>query len=103
MRVTRVTLRTDLLERSGSKLVACGSVTLDGELRIEYIRVIRTTDGRLIVAMPSQRNGAGAHRDLVHPIVGRLRAEIDAAVIQEFQGLTQRTSTVNLSAMEPNR
>lgn len=78
-------------------------MTLDGELRIEYIRVIRTSDGRLIVAMPSQKNSAGAHRDLVHPIVGRLRAEIDAAVINEFEGLTQRTSTVNISDMEIKR
>lgn len=85
MRVTRVNLRTDLMLREGSssRLIACGSVELDGELRIEYIRVVRTNDGRILVAMPSHRNSAGAHRDLVHPVVQKLRDEIHRAVMDE--------------------
>ncbi len=84
IRVTAVNLRTELVEKPGSRLVAVGSVELSGEFRIEYIRVVRANDGRFLVAMPSRTNGIGAHRDVCHPISARLRKEIDAAVLNEL-------------------
>lgn len=104
MKVTRVNLRTDLVERIGSRLLACGSVELDCELRIEYVRVVKTMDGRLLVAMPSRVNNAGMHRDTVHPITGRLRAEIDAAVLAEYRkGLTGTDEGVTIPQVNGER
>jgi len=81
LRVTSVSLRTELVEREGSRLVAVGSVELDGQLRIEYIRVVRLSDGRFLVAMPSQVNNAGEHQDVVHPTTKWLRKMITDAVL----------------------
>lgn len=85
MRVTAVRLRLDLLDRPNSRLVAVGSVELDGELRIEYIRVILTSEGRLVVAMPSRESRVGEHRDTVHPITPGLRSRINEAVLSKYR------------------
>lgn len=84
MRVTRVNLRTELVERPGSRIVAVGSIILDQELMIEYVRVVRAADGRFIVAMPSLVSTNGQHKDVIHPISSALRKKIDAAVLDEL-------------------
>lgn len=85
MRVTAVSLRLDLIDRPGSRLVAVGSVELDGELRIEYVRVLLASDGRLVVAMPSRQTRVGEYRDTVHPTTPALRALIDEAVLAKYR------------------
>lgn len=85
MEITSVSLRTELVQRDGSRLIACGSVTLDNELRIEYIRVVKTNDGRFLVCMPSLVNGTGQHRDTVHPIKRTLREKINDSVLEELK------------------
>lgn len=84
--VTRVNFRTDLYEKPGSRLVAVGSVELDKEFKIEYVRILRPHDGRFLVAMPSRFNEVtGEHKDLCHPITERLRKEINEAVLDALR------------------
>lgn len=100
MKVTHVRLNIDLLQRSGSRLLAVGSITLDGVFQVEYIRVVRRTDGTLLVAMPSQKNNAGSHQDVAHPVSRQLRDDINNTVLAEYhnrvKALTESGPSVNI-------
>jgi DNA-binding cell septation regulator SpoVG len=87
MHITSIKMRTELVQRNNSRLVACGSIELDHQLRIEYIRVVKTNDGRFLVCMPSLVNGAGQHRDTVHPTNPDLRKQINDRVMAEVKRL----------------
>lgn len=102
MRVTHVNLRVDLIQQSGSRLRAVGSITLDDVFQIEYIRIVQAMDGQLIVAMPSIRNTAGEHRDTAHPLRPWLRKHINDCVLTEYQklvkALTNTSPSVNITS-----
>ncbi len=84
MNVTAVRLNKQLVFRPHDRLKAVGSVELDHEFRIEYVKVIEVSEGRLLVAMPSQKNTVGKWADVCHPIKPELRARIDRAVLEEY-------------------
>lgn len=99
MIVTGVRLRIDLLQRHGSRLLAMGSVVIDGVFQIEYIKVVRKPDGTLLVQMPSQISNDGVRRDVAHPITREARAAIDLAVLSEYNrlvGLTDSQGSVTI-------
>lgn len=63
---------------------ARASVYFDGELAVHEIRVIEHED-RLIVAMPSRRDAHGRFVDIVHPLSGSIRAELNEAVLSAYK------------------
>jgi stage V sporulation protein G len=79
MKVTKVTF----IKAEQGRLQGYASITLDGSLAVHGIRVIRGDD-RVFVAMPSKKDGE-KFRDIVHPINGELRREIESAVIEEYE------------------
>ena len=85
MRITRVNLSTELAPKEGNRLIAFGSIDIDNELRIEFIRVVKTHDGRILVCMPSLLNSAGQHKDTVHPLNSLLRQSINEMIFQELK------------------
>ena len=67
------------------------SVTFDGALAVNDIKVINARDKYFIV-MPSRKNPDGSYRDIVHPINSDFRAELEGAVIKAyFDGLESAT------------
>lgn len=85
MRVTRVNISTQLIQKEGGRLLAYGSMDFDNELRIEKIRVVKTLDGRILICMPSLLNNAGVRQDIVHPISKNLRQTINDVFIEELK------------------
>ncbi|MCI8611182.1 MAG: septation regulator SpoVG [Clostridiales bacterium] len=82
MNITDVKIRK-LFEDGPMKAIA--SVTFDDQLAVHDIKVIYARDKYFIV-MPSRKNADGTFRDIVHPINGAFRAELETAVIQAYDG-----------------
>lgn len=85
MEITAVSIRTELTQRDGGRLLAFGSIEFDHSLVIEHIRVVKTWDGRVLVCMPSLITSAGTHKDCVHPVKRELRQKINDAIIAELK------------------
>lgn len=85
MKITRVNLSTELAQREGGRLLAFGSIDFENELRVEFVRVVKTHDGRILVCMPSLVNSAGQHKDTVHPLNPWLRQTINELVFNELK------------------
>ena len=60
------------------------SVTFDNQLAVHDIKVINARD-RLFIVMPSRKNPDGTYRDIVHPINGKFRTELESAVIEAYE------------------
>lgn len=80
MNITDVKIRK-LFEDGPMKAIA--SVTFDDQLAVHDIKVIYARDKYFIV-MPSRKNADGTFRDIVHPINGAFRAELETAVLQAY-------------------
>lgn len=85
MRITKVNLNTEIAQKEGGRLLAFGSIDIEDELRIEFVRIVKTHDGRILVCMPSLVNSAGQHKDTVHPLNKYLRQSINEIVFNELQ------------------
>lgn len=85
MEITKVSIRTNLTQREGGRLLAFGSIELDNALVIEHIRIVKTWDGRVLCCMPSIMTSAGIHKDAVHPKNKELRGRINDAIISELK------------------
>ena len=59
------------------------SVTFDGQLALHDIKVINVRDKHFIV-MPSRKNPDGTYRDIVHPINGEFRANLEESVLRAY-------------------
>lgn len=59
------------------------SVTFDGQLAVHDIKVINAREKYFIV-MPSRKNPDNTYRDIVHPINAQFRAELENAVLDEY-------------------
>lgn len=94
MVVTSVKLR--LVTPGRRKILAVGSMVLNGCFQIEEINIVEMNDGRLIVAMPSHFK-EGRFRDLAHPITVECRKSITDAVLDEYETLTSPRPTAKLS------
>lgn len=67
-----------------SRLKALVSVTLEQELAIHDIKIIQGPQ-RLFVAMPSRKDENGLFRDIIHPITQELRAQMEEAILWEYE------------------
>lgn len=86
MRITKVTLRPV----SMNKVIAIASIVIDDAFVVHDLRVVNGEKG-LFVAMPSRKLPNGEFRDVCHPINSETRAEIQRAVLDQFEaegGLT---------------
>ncbi|MDO5549032.1 MAG: septation regulator SpoVG [Eubacteriales bacterium] len=73
------------------RLRALVSVTFDRTFAVHDIKVIDGPD-RLFLAMPSRRLPDGRYRDIVHPVGPNMREKLEAAVLAEYQEITQHHS-----------
>ena len=80
MHVTDVRIRK--LFHEGT-LRAVASVTLDGAFVVHDVKVLFIND-RTLVAMPNRKSDEG-YRDVAHPIVTELRAELEKAVLAAYE------------------
>ena len=80
MNITDVNIRK-LFEDGPMKAIA--SVTFDDQLAVHDIKVIYARD-KFFIVMPSRKNADGTFRDIVHPINGTFRAELETAVLQAY-------------------
>lgn len=65
------------------KMKAVFSVTFDNMLVIHDVKVIENED-KTFIAMPSRKTKDGAYVDIVHPITGGLREEIEKSVLDVY-------------------
>lgn len=65
------------------------SVTFDDQLAVHDVKVINARDKYFIV-MPSRKNPDGTYRDIVHPINASFRAQLEAAVLKEYEAELER-------------
>ena len=81
MKITDIKIRKLFDDDSPMKAIA--SVTFDDQLALHDIKVIFAREKYFIV-MPSKKNADGTYRDIVHPINGAFRAELEAAVLEAY-------------------
>ncbi len=98
MIVTSVRLR--LFPGNARRVRAVGSLVLDACFQVEHVHVVQREDGSLLVAMPSRYEG-GAYHDVAHPISASFRAELDRAVLNEYESLTKPSRPVMVSPCPP--
>ncbi len=69
-------------------LKAVASVTLDDDIAIHNVKVIKTAD-KTFIAMPfenhTDKNGNETRRDVVHPISAEARKKLEEAVIAAYE------------------
>lgn len=75
------------------------SVTFDGQLAVHDIKVINAREKYFIV-MPSRKNPDNTYRDIVHPINAQFRAELEAAVLDEYNKALENASLEEYSTAE---
>jgi len=100
MNITDVKIRK-LFEDGPMKAIA--SVTFDDQLAVHDIKVIYARD-KFFIVMPSRKNAYGTFRDIVHPINGTFRAELETAVLQAYDAavaLAQAEAENPSEAAEP--
>lgn len=98
MTVTSVRLR--LFGANLRRVRAVGSLVLDKCFQVEHVHVIERSDGTILVAMPS-RYESGDYHDVAHPITAAFRAELDQAVLAEYDRLTKSSRPVTVSTCPP--
>ena len=67
--------------------LAKGSISLEGQVVINGIRVIKGQDGEPIVVYPSMTNSKKERRDICFPMTRTLREDIHRQVIAKYEGL----------------
>lgn len=80
MNITDVKIRKTF---DDGPMKAIASVTLDEQLAVHDIKVIYARDKYFIV-MPSRKNPDDTYRDIVHPINASFRADLEEAVLREY-------------------
>lgn len=86
MQITDIKIRK-LFDEGPMKAVV--SVTFDGQLALHDVKVIYAREKYFIV-MPSRKNPDGTYRDIVHPINAEFRAELEEAVLREYEAELER-------------
>ena len=81
MQITDIKIRK-LFDEGPMKAVA--SVTFDGQLAVDDVKVIHARD-RFFIVMPSRKNPDETYRDIVHPINAQFRAMLEEAVIRAYE------------------
>ena len=86
MQITDIKVRK-LFDDGPMKAVV--SITLDNAVAVHDVKVIYARDKYFIV-MPSRKNPDGTYRDIVHPINAQFRAELESAVLAEYEREVER-------------
>ena len=74
-----------------SNLLAFANVTLGGCFAVNDIRVMNGKNGPFM-AMPSKKGTDGQFHDTCFPTTAKMRSDLNAAVMGEFNRVTQRES-----------
>lgn len=75
------------------KLKGFANITIDNELVIHGLKIIRGMD-RFFIAMPNRRKKDGSFSDIAHPITHDFRNEMEKTVLEKYWDLVA-TSTPN--------
>lgn len=74
--------------KDGNGMKAICTVTVNGMIAINDIRIVENKNQELIVAMPSKRMPDGKFKDLANPVNAQARSIIQDAVINRYSELT---------------
>lgn len=80
MKITGIKIRKIYTDRAIRAVV---SILIDDSIAIHELKVVEGRE-RLFVAMPSRKELSGEFRDIVHPLNATVRAEIENAVLEEY-------------------
>ena len=80
MNITNIIFRKTF---DSGKLRAVVSITIDGCFAIHEIKLIQTD--HLFAAMPYRTDSYGISHDIVHPIGGAARHELESAIISAYK------------------
>ena len=86
MQITDIKIRK-LFDEGPMKAVV--SITLENAVAVHDVKVIYARD-RYFIVMPSRKNPDGTYRDIVHPINSQFRAELESAVLAEYEREVER-------------
>ncbi len=81
MEVTNVTVQKE--EKQGSRVKGYAVIELDGQLKINGIRIIEGNE-RMFAAMPNRKVSNEKYIDYVYPINKELRQKIETAILEEY-------------------
>lgn len=84
LKVTEVRLQKN---EGDDRLLAYGSITLDGEYVVNGIRVVMSNDGHPFVAYPSRQGKDGQYHDICFPLKRTLREDITMQVLSKYEAL----------------
>ena len=88
MNITDVRVR--LMDKADSNMKAVASITIDGEFVVHDIKVIQGND-KLLIAMPSKKDGNGDFKDIAHPINTATRTKIQETVLAKYEEVISNT------------
>lgn len=88
MTITEIRVRKLITE---GKLKGIVSITIDNVLAIHDIKIVQGEE-RLFAAMPSRRDDNGMFRDIVHPINGDIRKEMETQILSAYKMELDRQS-----------
>lgn len=88
MTITEIRVRKLISE---GKLKGIVSITIDNVLAIHDIKIVQGEE-RLFAAMPSRRDNNGMFRDIVHPINGDIRKEMEDQILSAYKMELDRQS-----------
>ena len=81
MEVTNVTVQKE--EKQGSRVKGYAVIELDGQLKINGIRIIEGNE-RIFAAMPNRKVSNEKYIDYVYPINKEIRQKIETAILEEY-------------------
>lgn len=96
MEITDIKVRK-LFEDGPMKAVV--SVTFDDQIALHDVKVINARD-KFFIVMPSRKNPDGTYRDIVHPINASFRAQLESAVLKEYEAELERAQEEVSEAQE---
>ena len=82
MEVTNVTVQKE--EKQGSRVKGYAVIELDGQLKINGIRIIEGNE-RIFAAMPNRKVSNEKYIDYLYRINKQLREKIETAILEEYQ------------------
>lgn len=82
MNITDIRIRKTF--DNNDALLALVSITLDDELALHDIKIIRNRD-KLFVAMPNRKSKDGTYHDIVHPIGSGMRTKIHESIMEAYE------------------
>jgi stage V sporulation protein G len=83
LKVTEVKIRK-LEEGNISRAIAIASIVLDNEININDIKIVKDSEDKLFIMMPSRKMPNGLFKDIAHPINAETREKITKAILDEY-------------------